>query len=322
MIFAAINNIINFALYSEALNGQVLTAQGYLFFTILSVAIELVFFVAYYTLRSIGLYTMVKNKGGANPALAIIPFYGLYLANTLAPESKYVRKNEWYYIIAIVLGVVSAVSAITLDVMYGLPSLATLISGKMFTPEMIGYSNYLTTVIDIIYSLTTLGYAICVIMVFKGVFMSYAFNKGGKYILWIAVVYFFTNSLILLGLFTFIIRNNKRYNYDEYFERMSRARQSGPYGPYGGMGGNPYGRGNPYGGNPYGRNPYGGQGYGGNPYGRPSGWTENNQNQNNQTEQPADPFEEFSNGQSSNSNNNGSATNNSNTNDNSDDFFS
>lgn len=318
MIFYALNNLITFALNTELAMGQQLTAQGYLLFCILSVVFELAIFAVYYTFRSIGLYKMVKNKGGKNPALAIIPFYGLYVANSLAPESKYVKKNEWFYILAIVLGVISTVAMVTLDVMYGIPSLSALISGNMFTSEMIGYSNYLTSIIDIVYALTSLGYVICVVMVFRGVFMSYAFNKGGKYITWSAIVYVFTGSLILLGIFTFAVRNNARFNYDEYFERLSKARQRNPYGqygPYGGMGGNHYGRGNPYGGQ------YNGSGYGG--YGRPSGWQENPYKDNGQkTEKPADPFEEFENGNASTQNDSGTSNNNqSNENDNSDDFF-
>lgn len=297
MIFYTLNSLISTALSMEATLGQKLTPQGYLLFCILSIVSELAIFAVYYTFRSIGLYKMVKNKGGKNPALAIIPFYGLYVANSLAPESKYVKKSEWFYILAIVLGVVSTVATLTLDILYGIPSLSALISGNMFTSEMIGYSSYLAGVIDIIQSLTLLGYVICVVMVFKGVFMSYAFNKGGRFIMWAAIVYVFTGSLILLGIFTFVIRNNSRFNYDEYFERLSRARQNNSYGPYGGMGGNPYGR-----------NPYGGQ-YGG--YGRPSGWQENpNRGEAPHTEKPADPFEEFENGNSSSQNK-----------ENSDDFF-
>lgn len=299
MIFYSLNNIISMALGMEMSMGQQLTAQGYLLFLIISVVCDLLLFAVYYTFRSIGLYKMAKNNGAKNPALAIIPFYGLYVAHSLAPQSKYVKNTDWYFILAIVLGVISTVAMVTLDVMFGIPCLNALISGNMFTPEMIGYSNYLNSVIDIVHDLTSLGYAICVVMVFKGVFMSYAFNKGGKYILWSALVYVFSGSLILLGIFTFVVRNNPRFNYDEYFEKMSKARQNA-YGPYGGMGGNPYGRGNPYG------------GYGG--YGRPSGWSEKPYNgEPPKTEKTEDPFEEFESSGSSSTENKSN---------NSDDFFS
>ena len=102
--------LYNLKIFSDEFSQQYLhelTPNGYLILLAIGILSELAIFALYYVFRSIGLYKMAKNIGHKNPALTIVPFYGLYFANSLAPKSNYVKNNDVFYILAIIFGAVS-----------------------------------------------------------------------------------------------------------------------------------------------------------------------------------------------------------------------
>lgn len=257
--------------------GYELSPSGYLTMFIAYALSQLAIIAVYYVFRSIGLYKMASRKGIHKPQRAIIPFYGIYVAHQLAPESKYVKKTDAFYILAIIFAGISTATSLAIDVIYGIPNLANVISGGVPTKETLGLNSYLLAVLSTVNDLTELAFLIFLLFVLKNLFMSYTLKNNFMFTVLTAVGYVVTSTLVVGGIFIFALRNKKRIDYDAYVE--SRRRYYNPYGN------NPYGNGNPYGNNPYNNgNPYGNNPYNnGNPYG--SG----NQNQPEQ-----DPFEEFS----------------------------
>ena len=253
-----------------------LSPNGYLIMLAIGIISELAIFSLYYVFRSIGLYKMAKNIGHKNPALTIVPFYGLYFANSLAPKSKYVKNNDVFYILAIIFGAVSTACILVQDIFAGIPCVIELFKGNKLAVDVMIQPNYLTTIADVLHMLTDLGYVICTLFVFRNVFLAYSIEKSGKYITAASIVYVFTSSLFLVGIFTFVLRNNQRVNFDAYIENRRRFTQN-PYG--GGFGGN---------------NPYGGNGqYGGNPYSQPQKPEVDPFEEFNNKQDGSDPFEEF-----------------------------
>lgn len=261
-----------------------LAPGGYLLFLITSLISELAIFALYYTFRSIGLYKMAKNTGICKPAMALIPFYGIYVANKLSPDSKYIKKNNVFYILAIVAGALTLLANVLLDAFYGIYALVQVANGKILTYTMLGTNTIWAKFLIRYLNLASLAFAVFMLIVYRSLFMSYTMKNVTTYVVLSALVYAFTNSLLLAGIFIFAIRNKPRINYDEYFE----ARRNWAQRAQNGYGGNPYG-------NPYDRYYQSGSQYGNNPY--------NSQNGNYGQKPDVDPFEEFSSNSSSNTNN-------------------
>ena len=296
MIFYIIHNLKTFSDMFAKEMGYELAPEGYLVMFLAYFFLQLAVHAIYYVFRSIGLYTMAKRKGIENPKRALIPFYGIYVAHKLAPESKYVKKNEVFYILAIVFGAISTATNIAIDVAFGIPNLINILSGGIPTAQSLGQNNYLLAVLDTVNYLASIAFVVFFLFVLGSLFMSYSMNRNFMFTAFTAVGYvasslmlFGGGSLFLAGIFIFALRRKPRIDYDAYVE--SRRRYYNPYGnnPFGNNqqnGGN-----NPYGNNPYGNNPYGNNPYGNNPYG-------NGQNQpygGGQSQSVPDPFEEFSN---------------------------
>ncbi len=230
-----------------------LSPNGYLILLAIGIASELAIFALYYVFRSIGLYKMAKNVGHKNPALTIVPFYGLYFANSLAPKSKYVKNNDVFYVLAIIFGAISTACILIQDVFAGIPCVIELFKGSKTAVDVMLQFNYLTAIADVLYMLTNICYVVCTLFVFRSVYLAYSIEKSGKYITVASIVYVFTSSLFLVGIFTFVLRNNQRVNFDSYIESRRRFTQNRYGGGYGGNG--QYGGNNPYGANPYDRQP-------------------------------------------------------------------
>ena len=274
MIYSIIYNLKLFSdEYAKQL-GYELNPNGYLTLFFVYLGLQLFAYAVYYVFRSLGLYTMANRKGIANPKRVWIPFYGIFIAHKLAPDSKYVKKVEAWWVLAVVFAGISTLSSITTDVLFGFSNLFKIIGGGVPTAETLGESSYLLAIVDVINYLSTLAFVVFFLFVLRNLFMSYTLKNNFMLTAFSAVGYvassfvlFGGGSLFLAGIFIFALRKKPRIDYTAYVESRRRFY-------------------NPYGGNPNGNNPYG------NTYSNGQSPYFGNHTNQNTTQQ--DPFEEFS----------------------------
>ena len=58
-------------------------------------------FIAYYLLRSFGLYRMAKARGLENPKMCFVPFYAFIMLSRLRSDCNALKKHKFYPIVAI-----------------------------------------------------------------------------------------------------------------------------------------------------------------------------------------------------------------------------
>ena len=155
-----------------------LTPDGYLLFFFVFLGLQLLAYAIYYVFRSLGLYKMAKRKGIDNPKRAWIPFYGIYIAHKLAPDSKYVKKVEAWWILAVVFAAISTISSITLDVTFGFSNLFSIIGGEVPTNVSLGEGSYLFAILDVVNYLSTIAFVIFFLFVLRNLFMSYTLKNN------------------------------------------------------------------------------------------------------------------------------------------------
>ena len=246
------------------LNESYMSSVEVLLTLIFSIVFTLASFAVYYTFRSIGLYKMAKNKGMIKPIRAIIPFFSIKVINELTPNGKYVKRNDIFYVLAMVFGGVSAGLYLVIDVFFGIPALLRFLeTGRL--AQAISFNEYLINGLVAVHSLSTLAYSVFMIILFSGVFKSYDVKHGGTYTMLTVLVYAVSESLLLGAIFIFILRNKSMIDYDAFIEDRRRSVR------------------NPYNANPYDRNSYGKNTQSENPY----------NGTNTAREDDINPFEEF-----------------------------
>lgn len=282
---------------------------------ITTVAIYFAVMVAFYLLRSIGLFVLAKHNKINRAWMAFIPFVWIYVAVMLIKDNNFFGKPyKNFAIIFTVIFAVYQVINLVFNVLVYLPlvgyyfmggtiylgtiteSLAAELNlveywyGEYYVQSdlvypyvnMISMINVLRIVNQVV---NVLYWAVFVIEI--NLYFSLFRKFWPNHYLLAAILSIF---LGLFPVFMFVIRHKEPVNYREYVNSRQNY-----YGPryYGGMHGqNPYGNGNPYGNNnPYG-NPHA------NPYGQP------NQNSNDKSSEPfgefnekddSEPFPEFDN---------------------------
>ena len=257
--------------------GFQISVQGYPILLICQIVLTLLFFATFYTFRSVGLYCMAKKNGFAKPILAVVPFYGLYVAHTLAPKSKYIKGNTFFYKIAIACGGVYFVSTVLIDIIFAGEPLKLIFSGQPLSYESLNVYDSFYRILSAVTTLGELGYLLFSLLVYLDLYKAYSLKKS--FAVWCILSYFFLDSILLCGIFIFALRNKQRIDYDAYISERARQAQRN-YGQYGGQ-------------PPFGRPPYGGY----NPY---NGYG----NGNSKPQEQQDPFEEFSSGSRGSTGNN------------------
>ena len=117
MIYSIIYNLKVFSDEFAKQFGYEFEPSGYLTFFIIYLALQLLAYAVYYVFRSI------------------------YVAHKLAPDSKYVKKIEVWWILAVVFARISTLTSITKDVLYGFSNLINIINGGVPTVESLGESS-------------------------------------------------------------------------------------------------------------------------------------------------------------------------------------
>ena len=230
MIYSIIYNLKVFSDEFAKQFGYEFEPSGYLTFFIIYLALQLLAYAVYYVFRSIGLYTMAKRKGFSNPKKALIPFYGIYVAHKLAPDSKYVKKIEVWWILAVVFASISTLTSITKDVLYGFSNLINIINGGVPTVESLGESSYVLALVDVVDLLTSLAFVVFFLFVLRNLFMSYSLKRNFMLTAFSAVGYVASSSvllgggsLFLAGIFIFALRNKPRIDYTPLREQTQTS---------------------------------------------------------------------------------------------------
>lgn len=265
--------------------------------------------VAFYVLRSIGLYVLAKRKGFRFKFLAFIPIVWIYVALRLIGEVNFFGKP--IKSLAVLFTIVFAVSEL-INLAYSFlvyyPLVGNYIAGLIESASGVvsdrtiyfiangngieGIKEYIflygvgvgsnfeypyLNINAVVYALNAMTY-VGLIFDFASIFITVTvfLNIFRKY--WPQKMMLATILSVLLGLFpvfVFVVRNKKEIDYQEYL-RKKHAYYRNPYGAYGP---GPYGQ-NPNGQNPYGQNPY--QNRTDNPFGEFN------------DARKVDPFDEFS----------------------------
>jgi len=275
---------------------------------IIFASIILAGFIALYTLRSIGLYKLAKDKGLKCKLLAVFPLVWVYVLVRLIEESKFfgVALKKLAILFTIILSVTVLINLAYQIIIY-YPVALNIFNGNTIHVDIganladtgVGLTKYVGSIfveeesfIPVYFNVSAVNTALYVLsyvgMVFdlmtifiKITLFINIFRKYWPQKMMLATILSVFVESIAFPIFMFIIRNKKPVNYEEYIRKRYQY-QRNPYGAYGQ--GGPFGQG-PYGQNPYNQNPYG-------------------QNQSSSGENPfgefsdakkVDPFEEFSN---------------------------
>jgi hypothetical protein len=280
---------------------------------ILMLAISIAVTLAFYVLRSIGLFVMAKRAKINHAFIAWIPFVWMYIAVKLIKKVNFFGKpmEKLAVIFCVIFSVASLLEFVYNALIY-FPLIGNFFMGREISILMTGgtkeqiaeltkgltrywgmaevyhgadfVSPYKDSIYGIINLLNVISYAslpldlasiVITIAVYVNLFKRYL----PQHYLLATIV-----SIVVggFGPFVFAIRKREPMNYIDYLR--SRYQSFGAYGPYGP---------NPYGQNPYGQNPYGnarpGQGAPNRPDTPFSEFAEKGE------VDPGDPFKEFSN---------------------------
>lgn len=230
--------------------------------------VSLAIMLAFYLLRSFGLYSLAKKNNVAKKWIAFIPFFWMYIACKLIKQGNFF--NRPYQKIALIIAIVftaGEVVALAIQIISYFPLFKYLLSGEtiylsldelslvdgyreymegggiLVKDDFIPYGPTLTLMNNILTILnglsTILGIAGTIIEVF--VYINLFKNYWPQNYTFAAIL------SIFIGLFpvlVFVIRNKKAVDFNEYFRSRYTVHYGAPYNPY-----NPYN--NPQ--NPYGQ---------------------------------------------------------------------
>lgn len=236
---------------------------------VLSVAlIILAVYIAFYVLRSIGIYKLAKSQGVEKAYFAWIPCLWMFTACKIIGKARFFSTTaEKVAVWACVLFSVAVIVPFIGNFLSYFPYVAYYLEGGSLTLNasegLVIYAgsdfvnNFDTNAINtIIKILSAFGYILRLVEIFITVSVYIALFKKfwpQHYIL-AAVLSFFG----LFGIFAFVIRNNKAVDFNEYIR--SRYYNAGftPYGNrYYNQGGGTEERGTPYGAQPTDKEPFG-----------------------------------------------------------------
>lgn len=238
------------------------------------VGVVLAILIAFYVLRSIGIYTLAKKQRVKRAGLAFVPFVWIYVVCKLIKDGNFFGKSYkkiafWLCLIFTVAGVLSlAKQFITYFPLFEYAVLNNKIihiiveqgeviqgfqeyiqgSGIFVETGFIPYGAYFNTmnkvlqVLGLIVPLLELASTVIIVFVYISLFKNY----WPQHFTIISILCIF---LDLFPIFVFVIRKKSPIKYNDYL-RARYGQFGSPYGMYG----NPYN--NPY--NQNGQNPNGG----------------------------------------------------------------
>ncbi len=246
-------------------------------------------FIAYYLLRSFGLYRMAKARGLENPKMCFVPFYAFIMLSRLRSDFNALKKHKFYPIVAISALGAFLLFSVVLDSFFSLRIISQLVETERIAPgtavlteEMFAYNTNLANVLSNLTDVSKIVYMVFVALLYCDLFRTYSPLRTRTHLTLSVIFTVLTGSSLLYGAFTLSLSGRSAVNFDEILAKRRIY----------------YGYGNP--GNPYARSPYSDGGNASGSYGEdrsdPSQDPFSDFADTNKNSRSDDPFGEFSGG--------------------------
>lgn len=246
-------------------------------------------FIAYYLLRSFGLYRMAKARGLENPKMCFVPFYAFIMLSRLRSDCNALKKHKFYPIVAISALGTFLLFSVVLDSFFSLRIISQLVETERIAPgtavlteEMFAYNTNLANVLSNLTDVSKIVYMVFVALLYCDLFRTYSPLRTRTHLTLSVIFTVLTGSSLLYGAFTLSLSGRSAVNFDEILAKRRIY----------------YGYGNP--GNPYSRSPYSDGGNASGSYGEdrtdPSQDPFSDFADTNKNSRSDDPFGEFSGG--------------------------
>lgn len=246
-------------------------------------------FIAYYLLRSFGLYRMAKARGLENPKMCFVPFYAFIMLSRLRSDCNALKKHKFYPIVAISALGAFLLFSVVLDSFFSLRIISQLVETERIAPgtavlteEMFAYNTNLANVLSNLTDVSKIVYMVFVALLYCDLFRTYSPLRTRTHLTLSVIFTVLTGSSLLYGAFTLSLSGRSAVNFDEI---LAKRRIYYVYG-------------NP--GNPYARSPYSDGGNASGSYGEdrsdPSQDPFSDFADTNKNSRSDDPFGEFSGG--------------------------
>lgn len=246
-------------------------------------------FIAYYLLRSFGLYRMAKARGLENPKMCFVPFYAFIMLSRLRSDCNALKKHKFYPIVAISALGAFLLFSVVLDSFFSLRIISQLVETERIAPgtavlteEMFAYNTNLANVLSNLTDVSKIVYMVFVALLYCDLFRTYSPLRTRTHLTLSVIFTVLTGSSLLYGAFTLSLSGRSAVNFDEILAKRRIY----------------YGYGNP--GNPYARPPYSDGGNASGSYGEdrsdPSQDPFSDFADTNKNSRSDDPFGEFSGG--------------------------
>lgn len=245
-------------------------------------------FIAYYLLRSFGLYRMAKARGLENPKMCFVPFYAFVMLSRLRSDCNALKKHKFYPIVAISALGAFLLFSVVLDSFFSLRIISQLVETERIAPgtavlteEMFAYNTNLASVLSNLTDVSKIVYMVFVALLYCDLFRTYSPLRTRTHLTLSVIFTVLTGSSLLYGAFTLSLSGRSAVNFDEILAKRRIY----------------YGYGNP---NPYARSPYSDGGNASGSYGEdrsdPSQDPFSDFADTNKNSRSDDPFGEFSGG--------------------------
>lgn len=202
-------------------------------------------FIAYYLLRSFGLYRMAKARGLDNPKMCFVPFYAFIMLSRLRSDCNALKKHKFYPIVAISALGAFLLFSVVLDSFFSLRIISQLVETERIAPgtavlteEMFAYNTNLANVLSNLTDVSKIVYMVFVALLYCDLFRTYSPLRTRTHLTLSVIFTVLTGSSLLYGAFTLSLSGRSAVNFDEILAKRKIY----------------YGYGNP--GNPYSRSPY------------------------------------------------------------------
>lgn len=202
-------------------------------------------FIAYYLLRSFGLYRMAKARGLENPKMCFVPFYSFIMLSRLRSDCNALKKHKFYPIVAISALGAFLLFSVVLDSFFSLRIISQLVETERIAPgtavlteEMFAYNTNLASVLSNLTDVSKIVYMVFVALLYCDLFRTYSPLRTRTHLTLSVIFTVLTGSSLLYGAFTLSLSGRSAVNFDEILAKRRIY----------------YGYGNP--GNPYARPPY------------------------------------------------------------------
>ncbi len=246
-------------------------------------------FIAYYLLRSFGLYRMAKARGLENPKMCFVPFYAFIMLSRLRSDCNALKKHKFYPIVAISALGAFLLFSVVLDSFFSLRIISQLVETERIAPgtailteEMFAYNTNLANVLSNLTDVSKIVYMVFVALLYCDLFRTYSPLRTRTHLTLSVIFTVLTGSSLLYGAFALSLSGRSAVNFDEILAKRRIY----------------YGYGNP--GNPYARPPYSDGGNASGSYGEdrtdPSQDPFSDFADTNKNSRSDDPFGEFSGG--------------------------